>query len=285
MIPPEESSRRLGFIRGPTDIVYFFSSIDKDLVGGNFSGPAWGTNRANVNQSPLLAGVRRELQSWRRLALEPSAMREPDRFKSPQQLGSDGSHFAATLYRITNQENTDPADAYAELASRLSQLTPVSDVRIERDDKRELLTLEAEIRQVGWVSARALSEGTLRFLALASLGLDSEGPRLVCIEEPENGIHPAVIGPLAELLRTTAGIPERQIIVNTHSPVFVRHVHQQAPEDLLMARLVGMTNPEGSPTRALRLKPLVGTWRCHDDVQGVGLAALIDYLESPRPED
>ena len=52
-----------------------------------------------------------------------------------------------------------------------------------------------------------------------------------------------------------------------------------------MARLVGTKGPNRAPTRALRLKPLVDTWRCHGDVQGVGLAALIDYLESPKQED
>jgi predicted ATPase len=244
--------------------------------------------RATISSESGLAdgflAVRRELHSWRRLALEPTAMRNPDRFKSPQRLGPDGAHLAATLYRITHQENTEPVDVYAELASRVSELTPVRDIRIDRDDKRENLTLEAQLHHVGWVPARALSEGTLRFLALASLALDPDAPRLVCIEEPENGIHPAAIGPLAELLRRAAHAPERQIIINTHSPVFVRHVHEQAPEDLLMARLVGMPGPEGTSTRALRLKPLADTWRCHDDVRGVGLAALIDYLESPRSE-
>lgn len=242
---------------------------------------------ATIRQSSLSDGflaVRNEVKSWRRLALEPSAMRKPDRFRAPQRLAVDGSHLAATLYRITHQGGTEPEDAYAELASRVSELTPIHDIRIDRDDKRELLTLEAELRQTGWVDARSLSEGTLRFLALASLALDPDAPRLVCIEEPENGIHPAVVGPLAELLRTTAHAPERQIIVNTHSLVFVQHVHAQAPEDLVMAKLVGMTSPDGQPMRALRLQPLVDTWRCHDDVRGVGLSALLDYLEMPKRE-
>lgn len=240
--------------------------------------------QSNLGDGPGFLAVRNEVKSWRRLALEPSAMRKPDRFKAPQRLAVDGSHLAATLYRITHQNGTEPEDAYAELASRVSELTPIHDIRIDRDDKRELLTLEAELRQTGWVDARSLSEGTLRFLALASLALDPDAPRLVCIEEPENGIHPAVVGPLAELLRTTAHAPERQIIVNTHSPVFVQHVHAQAPEDLVMAKLVGMTSPDGQPTRALRLQPLVDTWRCHDDVRGVGLSALLDYLEISKRE-
>ncbi|MFV8752613.1 AAA family ATPase [Nannocystaceae bacterium ST9] len=290
-IRTSDHSTHLRFTNEPGNLVKpagVESVFIDDPVGeplGETSGEHERTSLSFAPNSESELAIRRELQSWRRLALEPAAMRSPDRFKSPQKLGIDGSHLAATLYRIAHQDGADAADIYAELASRLSELTPIHDVRIDRDDKRELLTLEAELRQVGWVDARGLSEGTLRFLALASLSLDPDAPRLVCIEEPENGIHPAVVGPLADLLRSAARAPERQIIVNTHSPIFVRHVHEHAAEDLLMAKLVGMPGVGGGSTRALRLKPLVDTWRCHDDVQGVGLAALIDYLESPRPED
>ncbi len=273
---------RLRFTQSPQTLLEFRHG-NQTISGWQHASPSpLGTLWLRYEKT--LSGVRRELQSWRRLALEPSAMRKPDRFKAPQRLAVDGSHLAATLYRITHQNGTEPEDAYAELASRVSELTPIHDIRIDRDDKRELLTLEAELRQTGWVDARSLSEGTLRFLALASLALDPDAPRLVCIEEPENGIHPAVVGPLAELLRTTAHAPERQIIVNTHSPVFVQHVHAHAHEDLVMAKLVGMTSPDGQPTRALRLQPLVDTWRCHDDVRGVGLSALLDYLEISKRE-
>lgn len=302
VVPPERAAARLRFGAGESLIDYSGYSGDAEIFVA--AGPSVRTLFRHVterrNEQPAiersatehrieraqywLFAIRRELQSWRRLALEPSAMRKPDRFKAPQRLAVDGSHLAATLYRITHQDGINPADAYAEIASRVSELTPIHDIRIDRDDKRELLTLEAELRQTGWVDARALSEGTLRFLALASLALDPDAPRLVCIEEPENGIHPAVVAPLAELLRTTARAPQRQIIVNTHSPVFVRHVHAQAPEDLVMAKLVGITSPEGRQARALRVKPLVDTWRCHDDVQGVGLSALLDYLELPQQE-
>lgn len=284
---PESPRIRLSDIMTRVGDVWQSPPLSREVSSRVLSSLVGDIAQAMIRQSNLADGplaVRNELKSWRRLALEPSAMRKPDRFKAPQRLAVDGSHLAATLYRITHQHGIDPEDAYAELASRVSELTPIHDIRIDRDDKRELLTLEAELRQTGWVDARALSEGTLRFLALASLALDPDAPRLVCIEEPENGIHPAVVGPLAELLRTTSHAPERQIIVNTHSPVFVRHVHEQAPEDLVMAKLVGITSPDGQPTRALRLQPLVDTWRCHDDVHGVGLSALLDYLEMAKRE-
>ena len=63
-------------------------------------------------------------------------------------------------------------------------------IRIDRDEKRELLTLMMTGQEGTELPARALSDGTLRFLALSVLELDPETPGLICLEEPENGIHP-----------------------------------------------------------------------------------------------
>ena len=49
-------------------------------------------------RSPTALLARREMQSWRLLQLESSALREPDEFTTPPGLGSDGSHLPATLY-------------------------------------------------------------------------------------------------------------------------------------------------------------------------------------------
>ena len=63
---------------------------------------------------------------------------------------------------------------------------------------------------------------------------------LICLEEPENGIHPERIPAMLELLRNMAVDPKepvdetnplRQVIVNTHSPGFVGEV----PDDALIA--------------------------------------------------
>lgn len=65
------------------------------------------------------------------------------------------------------------------------------------------------------IPASRLSDGTLRWLTLLSILLHPEPPPLVCIEEPELGLHPDMIQPLAKLL---LGASERmQLIVTTHS--------------------------------------------------------------------
>ncbi len=94
--------------------------------------------------------------------------------------------------------------------------------------------------------ARSLSDGALRFLALSVLELDPKATGLICMEEPENGIHPARIPAILKLLQDIAtdvthpvesDNPLCQVIVNTHSPAVVQQVHDEA---LLIAELKEM---------------------------------------------
>ena len=224
---------------------------------------------ANSAESPTATLVKREMQSWRLLQLEPSALREPDNFTAPVELGSDGAHLPAALFHLANSRNGDSAAVYSEVANRVSQL--IDDVRsisVDRDERRELLTLYARGIDGTAYPARALSDGTLRFLALAVLSLAHNPRGLICMEEPENGIHPeripAMIQLLQDLTTDTQGSEQGesenalwQVIVNTHSPSVV----MQVPDDsLVIAEPVALTRNELT-FKALRLRCLPGTWR------------------------
>lgn len=69
------------------------------------------------------------------------------------------------------------------------------------------------------ISARRLSDGTLRFLFLLAILLDPLPPRLIVIEEPELGLHPDVIPKIAELLVDAS--KRTQLIVTTHSRMLI----------------------------------------------------------------
>lgn len=77
--------------------------------------------------------------------------------------------------------------------------------------------------------AHALSDGTLRFICLATLLLQPDLPSVVLIDEPELGLHPFAIQILADLLKGAAS--QTQVIVSTQS---VPLVNQFAPEDILV---------------------------------------------------
>jgi predicted ATPase len=228
---------------------------------------------AGAAESPTALVARREMQSWRLLQLEPSALRRPDGFGDPASLGGDGSHLAATLHRLERAAaaRAQPAQSYAEVAGRLAELLDdVRRLRVDRDELRELLTLRIATGAGSELPAAALSDGTLRFLALAVLELDPEATGVLCLEEPENGVHPRRIGALLAMLQRIAvdpdaaagdGNPLRQVVVNTHSPAVV----MQVPQESLLMAAPREHLADGRRWLGVTFRPLVDTWRDRGD--------------------
>ena len=252
---------------------------------------------ATAAESPTATLARLEMRSWRLLRLEPSSLREPDPFTAPAHLQANGAHLPATLYRLAKQNGAASEEQkaahreqiYCQAANKLSELIDdVKDVRIDHDEKREILTLIVTGRDGTSYPARALSDGTLRFLALTVLELDPEFSGLVCLEEPENGIHPKRIPAMLDLLQDLVtdtdepvgpSNPLRQVIVNTHSPAVVSQVLE---ESLLSAELTE-TVRDGRRFKHLVFRCLPGTWR-EKFCPLIMLGKLIEYLnpiESP----
>lgn len=69
------------------------------------------------------------------------------------------------------------------------------------------------------IPASRLSDGTLRYLCLLAILCDPEPPALVCIEEPELGLHPDMLPKIADLL--VAASERTQLVVTTHSDLLV----------------------------------------------------------------
>lgn len=192
-------------------------------------------SNSNISESQTAWLAKQEMKSWRQLQLEPSSLRKPDRVHDPARLGTDGAHLPATLYRLAHHGNGTPPDPeriYTEVANQLAGLIDdVQTLRVVRDPARDLFILKIVQRDGTELDARSLSDGSLRFLALAVLELDPEEEGLICLEEPENGIHPERISSMLELLNGIAtdvqepigaDNPLRQVIINTHSPAVVQ---------------------------------------------------------------
>jgi len=238
-------------------------------------------------RTPVIA--RQEMQSWRLLQLEPSALREPDEFNAHSRLSEQGAHLPAMLHRLAQH---DEKRVYETAANRLSELiAEVREVGIDRDEKRELLTLWAKGEDGTPHTARSLSEGTLRFLALAVLEQDPDSPGVLCLEEPENGIHPERIPAMINLLKDIAvdtryalgeGNPLRQVIINTHSPSVVGQVDDA---DLIAATPQEVVR-EGHRFKGVVFRTLPGTWRAQgvaarDLLPRSGLMAYLDPFKVP----
>lgn len=81
------------------------------------------------------------------------------------------------------------------------------------------------------VPAIRLSDGTLRYLCLLTILCHPEPPPLICIEEPEIGLHPDVLPDLGELLVEASA--RTQLVVTTHSDALVSAL-SETPESILV---------------------------------------------------
>lgn len=188
----------------------------------------------NVAEYPTVLSARREMAAWQLLHLEPSVMRTPDDFGTAGRIDERGAHIAATLDRLVTDDDT-PGQTLQEATNRLMDLIPeVRSLNLDPDEVRKHLSIRIAMAGGGpSLGPRALSDGTLRFLALVTLLLDPASCQVLCMEEPENGMHPARIPATVQLLRDFAVDPNlapdvdnplRQVLLNTHSPDIVRQL-------------------------------------------------------------
>ena len=81
------------------------------------------------------------------------------------------------------------------------------------------------------IPATRLSDGTLRYLCLLAILCHPQPPPLICIEEPELGLHPDAMVSLGELLIDASN--RTQLIVTTHSEILVDAL-TSSPEDIVV---------------------------------------------------
>lgn len=238
---------------------------------------------ANATENPTMLIAKKEMQSWRILQFEPSALRSPDDIELTEnpQITENGGHLPATIFRLIN-DVTINYDVKSQIANRLSELIDdVFQLEIDKDDRRGILTLQVKNKNGTFLPARSLSDGTLRFLALSTIQADPQMQGIISLEEPENGIHPKRIAPMIKLLNDIAcdmslpidkDNPLRQVIINTHSPLVVAEVPENS---LLFAKSTKMGN-----SRFVEFYGLKNTWREPLSNNHITKGELLGYLNT-----
>ena len=146
-------------------------------------------------------------------------------------------------------------DAYGLIRRTVQRVAPFFDDFLLRPDP-----LNEETIRLAWkhkasdqyFSAAALSDGSLRFIALTTLFFLPERyrPSVILVDEPELGLHPYAITLLASLVKQAAA--ETQVILSTQSSLLLDHFQ---PEDVLIADRIE------NGTRLTRLEPAsLATW-------------------------
>ncbi len=190
--------------------------IRQELVGLNHS--ILSDRSLGPTAYPWLEQVRNELLNWRTYYFEPRMkMRDEQSPADVFDIGIHGEYIASFLYKLRAEY---PKYFDAVLRTLRSIVPSIETLNVELDERRG--TLNLSIRQGGIeYSSRVLSEGTLRVLALCAMAVNPWSGSLVALEEPENGVHPRQIDLIAQLLFSITEQYQCQVVVTTHSPLFV----------------------------------------------------------------
>ncbi len=92
------------------------------------------------------------------------------------------------------------------------------------------------------IPASRLSDGTLHYLCLLAILCDPNPPPLICIEEPELGLHPDILPKITDLLIDAS--TRTQLIVTTHSEMIVDAMTEQPESVLVCEKRDGQTSIE-----------------------------------------
>lgn len=124
------------------------------------------------------------------------------------------------LYRKTRSVNED--SYLIGTAPILSETYHFTSTQIRDLEKRQEFI--NAIRKDGLVYE---NDGTFNLIALMAAVYQSDVPQYLCIEEPENGLHPQAIQLLVDIFREQCEEHGHHILLNTHSQTLVRCLHAE----------------------------------------------------------
>lgn len=172
---------------------------------------------ADEKHSPIAAWFKHALMTETcRMILRPEAMRGPCPPGSPRDLLPDGANLPWVVHRFQSEGRTEMWDYWIEhLRMALPDLEAVSTIEQPFDRSRFLVL---KFRNGVEFSSYAISDGTLRMLALSLLPYLPDVRGVFLIEEPENGIHPTAVEVVFDSLKS---VYDGQVLLATHSPAIL----------------------------------------------------------------
>jgi predicted ATPase len=151
-----------------------------------------------------------------------------------RQLRRDAGNLPAYLYWLKEKHPVQ----FRHIEEHIRLVAPFFDRFVLEPLKLNERKIKLEWRQKGsdaYFDAFSLSDGTLRFICLATLLLQPTPPDLILLDEPELGLHPFAIRVLAEMLEAVAR--RAQVVVATQS---VTLLNQFSPADVIIAENDGL---------------------------------------------
>ena len=221
-----------------SEVVYFWDKAYPSPIGQHVESEGREAGISRQSSAGIASYVRRHLDSWRLYHFHDTSASSPMKktadVNDNRHLRTDGSNLAALLYLLREKHE----DSYRSIARTVRLAAPFFEDFELNPQGLNPDKIRLEWRHEGtdaYFDASSLSDGTLRFMALATLFLQpaQHRPSVILVDEPELGMHPYAITLLAALMKQAS--TESQVIVSTQSSLLLDHFE---PEEVLVAERV-----------------------------------------------
>lgn len=234
---------------------------------------------------PPLENLYRFIEGWRFLQVDPRAARES---VIPESIGEEipalqnnAGNLSAFLYALKHNETTN--DLFDEIQERLhsairaaQSLTTALRVSVTGGTGKAEISFNETFFPGRSITAESMSDGTLGLLSTLAVLIGDQSATLICLEEPDQGLHPHLMLWLADAIRSVVDLePELddqefrrpQIIITTHSPDFMDCFDLRAEASYLQV-FIARRDAEGKttfePVTAEELAPWLDEYRLGD---------------------
>ncbi len=232
----------------PDSLVFGEETISYQGPGSPYTVPFGAGHRESRLGLAFTAPVNAALRDWKVYHFHDTSatarIKQTGDIADNVALRTDAGNLAAFLYRL---QETD-SGAFRNIIDTVQLAAPFLGGLDLRPDRLNPEKIRLEWHEKGtdtYFDAHDLSDGTLRFLCLATLLLQPSPPTMILIDEPELGLHPYAITLLADLL---CNATERaQVVVSTQS---VTLVNQLSPEDVIVVDREGSESVFRRPSSA-----------------------------------
>ncbi len=172
-----------------------------------------------LSDNPRVVSLRRFIESWFLSHFIPNQARRLATAGAAEHLSSEGDNIANVVQYLVDEHPEIMQNILQQLIERIPELEQVNSE--QTIDGRVALLFKDEPFTKPFL-AQFASDGTLKLLAYSILLNDPTPSQLLCIENPENGLHHQLLEHLTEELRKYS--EHSQVFVSTHSPLFVNTI-------------------------------------------------------------
>jgi predicted ATPase len=272
LIPERSTSGKRG-----KDVGYQSGRIERTLL-----------SRVETTEYPHVLAARQEMQRWEFLHLNVDHLRLPSMLTTDGPSMVIGNNIPFLLARLEKEE----PQVFRSVSRDLANLVPgVKQVEVQFNIARNQYEVLLRMQDDRRFALPGLSDGTLRLLALVTAKNTLSRRSLLCLEEPEDAVHPGILGKLVRFLRgmttdlrdpDSAATSWQQVIATTHSPQLVSHLDLSRNE-LLFADMTMRIKPKAFSMQTTRLFPVL-PGKPEGPEQAYGLHRVIEYLNNSDVE-